>query len=63
MDWIKVYNSYRTLKMSTVGASMIKARTTPEVRLAIVKECPANEKNYGAMVLNIIVPIKRSETG
>jgi len=52
MDWIKMYNSGGTLKMSTGGASMKKARmTTLEERLAIVEECLANDKNYGAMAL------------
>ncbi len=51
-DWIKVYNSGGTLKMSTGGAHMKKARTTmPEERLKIVNECLANDKNYGAMAL------------
>jgi transposase len=49
-DWIKVYNSGGTLKESTGGTYMTKARiTTPEERLQIVKDCLMNDKNYGAM--------------
>lgn len=52
MQWIKVYNSGRSLKETTGGASMKKARaTTFEERLQIVKECINNEKNYGAMAI------------
>ena len=51
-SWIKVYNSGGTFKQSTGGAYMKKARTTtPEERLEIVKDCLANDKNYGAMAL------------
>lgn len=49
-DWIKVYNSGGTLKESTGGTYMTKARTTtPEERLQIVKDCLMNDKNYGTM--------------
>ncbi len=49
-DWIKVYNSGGTLKESTGGTYMTKARTTtPEERLQIVKDCLVNDKKYGAM--------------
>lgn len=51
-QWIKVYNTGGTLKKSTGGTSMKKARTTtPEDRLIIVKDCFDNEKNYGAIAL------------
>ncbi|WP_349948391.1 helix-turn-helix domain-containing protein [Lacrimispora sp. BS-2] len=50
--WIKVYNTGGTLKETTGGASMKKAKTTtPEERLIIVKDCLDNDKNYGAMAL------------
>jgi transposase-like protein len=52
LKWIQVYNSGGTFKVSTGGAYMKKARTTtPEERLEIVKECLANDKNYGAIAL------------
>ena len=51
-DWIKMYNSGGTLKESTGGAYMTKARkTTPEERLQIVKDCLVNDNNYGAMAI------------
>jgi transposase len=51
-DWIKVYNSGGTLKESTGGTYMTKARTTtPKERLQIVKDCLVNDKNYGAMAI------------
>lgn len=51
-QWIKVYNTGRSLKESTGGASMRKARATmPEERLKIVKDCLANDKNYGAIAI------------
>lgn len=51
-DWLKVYNSDGTLKTSTGGAYMKKARTTtPAERLEIVTECLKIDKNYGAMAL------------
>lgn len=51
-DWIKVYNSGGTLKESTGGTYMTKAKTTtPEERLQIVKDCLVNDKNYGAMAI------------
>jgi len=44
-QWIKVYNTGRSLKESTGGASMRKARATmPEERLKIVKDCLENDK-------------------
>jgi transposase len=52
IDWIKVYNSGRTLKESTGGTSMKKARaTTPEDRIKIVRDCLANDRNYGATAI------------
>ena len=53
-NWIKVYNTHGEIKPrgSGGGSYMRKARqTTPEERLAIVQECLANDKNYGAMAL------------
>ena len=51
-DWIKVYNSGGTLKESTGGAYMTKAKpTTPEERLQIVKDCLVLDNNYGAMAI------------
>lgn len=51
-DWIRVYNSGGTLKESTGGTCMTKARTTtPEERLQIVKDCLVNDNNYGAMAI------------
>jgi len=51
-DWIKVYNTGGILKESTGGTYMKKAReTTPEERLQIVKDCLANDKNYGTMAI------------
>ena len=54
-DWIKVYNTtHGEIKSrgSGGGSYMRKARqTTPEERLEIVRECLANDKNYGAMAL------------
>ena len=51
-DWIKVYNSGGTLKESTGGTYMTKAKiTTPEERLQIVKDCLVNDNNYGAMAI------------
>lgn len=51
-DWIRVYNSGGTLKESTGGTYMTKARTTtPEERLQIVKDCLVNDNNYGAMAI------------
>ena len=52
--WIKEYNTHGEIKSrgSGGGSYMRKARqTTPEERLAIVQECLANEKNYGATAL------------
>ena len=50
--WLKVYNSGGTLKTSTGGTHMKKAKpTTFDERLKIVIECLANDKNYGAMAL------------
>ena len=53
-NWIKVYNTHGEIKSrgSGGGSYMRKARqTTPEERLEIVRECLANDKNYGAMAL------------
>ena len=53
-DWIKVYTTHGEIKSrgSGGGSYMRKARqTTPEERLEIVRECLANDKNYGAMAL------------
>lgn len=53
-NWIKVYTTHGEIKSRTSGGGsyMRKARsTTPEERLAIVQDCLANDKNYGAMAL------------
>ncbi|MBO4391221.1 MAG: transposase, partial [Lachnospiraceae bacterium] len=53
-SWLKVYNTHGEIKSrgSGGGSYMRKARqTTPEERLAIVQDCLANDKNYGAMAL------------
>ncbi len=51
-QWIKVYNSHGTFKFTTGGSYMKKARNTnPDERLKIVRDCLANNKNYGAMAL------------
>ena len=53
-NWIKVYTTHGEIKSrgSGGGSYMRKARsTTPEERLAIVQDCLANDKNYGAMAL------------
>jgi transposase-like protein len=53
-DWIKVYTTHGEIKShgSGGGSYMRKARqTTPEKRLEIVRECLANDKNYGAMAV------------
>ena len=53
-DWINVYTTHGEIKSrgSGGGSYMRKARqTTPEERLEIVRECLANDKNYGAMAL------------
>lgn len=53
-DWIKVYTTHGEIKSRTSGGGsyMRKARsTTSEERLAIVQDCLANDKNYGAMAL------------
>jgi transposase-like protein len=52
--WIKEYNTHGEIKSrgSGGGSYMRKARqTTPEERIAIVQDCLANDKNYGAMAL------------
>ncbi len=54
LDWLKVYNTHGEIKSrgSGGGSYMRKARqTTPEERIAIVQDCLANNKNYGAMAL------------
>ncbi len=51
-QWLKVYNSHGTLKSTTGGSYMSKARSTnPEERLKIVQDCLTNNKNYGAIAL------------
>ena len=53
-NWIKAYNTHGEIKSrgSGGGSYMRKARqTTTEERLAIVQDCLANDKNYGAMAL------------
>lgn len=51
-QWIKVYNSYGAFKSTTGGSYMKKSRNTnPNERLKIVRDCLANDKNYGAMAL------------
>ena len=53
-NWIKVYTTHGEIKSRTSGGGsyMRKAKsTTPEERLAIVQDCLANDKNYGAMAL------------
>ena len=51
-DWIKVYNSGGILKESTGGTAMKKAAaTSPKERLQIVKDCLANDNNYGLMAI------------
>jgi len=53
-DWIRQYNTHGEIKSrgSGGGSYMRKARqTTPEERLEIVRECLANDKNYGAMAV------------
>ena len=52
--WLKEYNTHGEIKSRGSGGSscMRKARqTTPEERLEIVRDCLANDKNYGAMAL------------
>ncbi|MCR5766945.1 MAG: helix-turn-helix domain-containing protein [Lachnospiraceae bacterium] len=51
-SWIKDYNTHGEIhsRGSGGGSYMRKARqTTPEERIAIVQDCLANNKNYGAM--------------
>lgn len=53
-QWLKVYNAHGDIKArgSGGGSYMRKARqTTYEERLKIVRDCLANDKNYGAMAL------------
>ena len=53
-DWIKVYTTHGEIKSraSGGGSYMRKARkTTPKERLEIVRDCLANDRNYGAMAL------------
>ena len=52
--WLKEYNTHGEIKSrgSGGGSYMRKARnTTPEERLEIVRDCLANDKNYGAVAL------------
>ena len=54
LKWVEVYNTHGEIKCrgSGGGSYMRKARqTTPEERLEIVRECLANDKNYGAMAV------------
>ena len=53
-DWIKQYNTHGKISARTSGGGsyMGKGRqTTPEERLEIVRDCLANDKNYGTMAL------------
>jgi len=53
-NWIKMYNTHGEIKSraSGGGSYMRKTRnTTLEERLSIVRDCLANDKNYGAMAL------------
>ena len=53
-DWIKQYNTHGEISARTSGGGsyMRKGRqTTPEERFEIVRDCLANDKNYGAMAL------------
>ena len=53
-NWIKVYTTHGEIRCrgSGGGSYMRKARnTTPEERLEIVRDCLANDKNYGAAAL------------
>lgn len=53
-NWVKAYNTHGEIKsrMSGGGSYMSKARnTTFEERLEIVKECIANDHNYGAAAI------------
>ena len=53
-NWLKEYNTHGEIRDRTSGggSNMRKARkTTPEERLEIVRDCLANDKNYGAMAL------------
>ncbi len=53
-DWIKMYNTHGEIKDrgSGGGSYMRKARhTTLEERLEIVRDCLANDRNYGAAAL------------
>lgn len=51
-QWIKVYNTHGTFKSTSGGSYMRKTRNTDtEERLAIVQDCLANDKNYGATAL------------
>ena len=53
-NWIKEYNTYGEIKpRGSGGGSYMRTprQTTPEERLAIVQDCLANDKNYGAMAL------------
>ena len=53
-NWIKEYNTHGVIKCrrSDGGSYMRKGRqTTFEERLAIVRDCLVNDKNYGAMAI------------
>ncbi len=53
-NWLKEYNTHGEIKSRTSGGGsyMRKARhTTLEERLEIVRDCLANDRNYGTMAL------------
>ena len=54
LKWVEVYNTHGEIKCRGSGGDsyMRKARkTTSEERLEIVRDCLANDKNYGAMAV------------
>ena len=54
LSWIKKYNTHGEIRSRTSGGGsyMRKTRqTTFEERLAIIRDCLANDKNYGAMAI------------
>lgn len=56
-DWIKVYNSGRDFEHKMSGGSRMKhgRETTPEERIAIVKNCLENGNNYGETAIKFNV--------
>ncbi len=53
-SWLKVYNTHGEIKSRTSGGGSYMRnprQTTPEERLEIVRDCLANDKNYGSMAL------------